>query len=87
VHGVAAGGDGRTDDRPDVEVARRRGGGADPHHGVGAAGSEAVAVGVGHGGDRLDALVEARPHDPYGDLPAVGDEHAPQAHGAGSGWT
>ena len=72
---------------------RRRGssptrrGRPDAHHGVGAAGGEAVAVGVGHGGDRLDALVEARPHDPDGDLPAVGDEHAPQAHGAGSGWT
>ena len=76
VQRVAAGDRRGGDEAVDVEVALGRGGRADADDAVGELGAEAAAVGLGDGEDGLEALVEAGPDDPHGDLAAVGDEHA-----------
>jgi hypothetical protein len=80
MHSVAAGAQRRRDQRADVQVAVGGSAGADAHHAVCEAGRQAVAIGLGDGGHRLDTQRLARADDPQRNLAAVGDQHAPEAH-------
>ncbi len=72
--GINVGDFGGGDDRGDVQVALRRGGGADADGLVGEAHVQRVAVGGRMHRDRLDAHLLARPDDAARDLAAVRDQ-------------
>src|SRR5262245_16956004 len=65
---------GRRDDLRDVQVALRRGRGADANHFVRELYVQGVAVGHGMHGDGFDAEFTTGPDDPAGDFTTVGDK-------------
>ena len=80
VERVAAGAERGLHDRVGAQVAlagRRR---ADAHRPVGAPRGQPVEVGLGGADDALEPELPAGAHDAHGDLAAVGDEHALDAH-------
>ena len=65
----------RGDDRRNVEIAPRRGGGPDAHGFVRQAHILRLAIGFGVHHHRLDAELAAGPLDPQRNLAAIGDEN------------
>src|SRR5262245_24943417 len=66
---------GRRDDLRDVQVALRRGRGADANHFVREAHVQGVAVGLGIHGDCFDTEFTTGPNDPAGDFTTIGDKN------------
>ncbi len=62
-------------DRGDVQITFRRGGGSDANGFVGEANVERARIGFGVNGDAANAELFARAHDPKRDLPAIRDEN------------
>ena len=72
--GVDVGDLGRADDRRNIQIAARALGRTDADRLVGETHVQAVAVGLGVHGHRLDAQLLAGADDPQRDFAAVGDE-------------
>ena len=75
--GVGAARPGSVEDAGDREIAVGGRSRTDPDGAIGGGDVGRLPVGVGEHGDRLDAQLAARAHNPHGDFAAIGDQQAP----------